>query len=244
MNVLAFNIKTIPDIEGGRRLYDLQGLTDKEVANVMFHKRRQETGTEFLRLHLHRIVAISAVVRSPDGLKVWTLADEQSSETEIMRQFFKGIEQDVPQLVSWNGNGFDLPVLHYRSIIYGVQAPLYWQDALNSQNRHIDIMNVLAGDKRHTNTPLDEIAILLNLPGKLGMNSEQVWDNYQSGDMSNIRNGCEIDALNIYLVYLRFELINGQLSDEEYAKECEQVKTILIKENKPHLTEYNSCWKN
>ena len=72
MNVMVFDIETIPDVEGGRRLYGLEGLGDKEVASVMFHKRRQETGTEFLRHHLQRIVAISVVLRSSDSLKVWS----------------------------------------------------------------------------------------------------------------------------------------------------------------------------
>ena len=76
MNVFVFDIETVPDVEGGRRLWELDGLTDKEVANIMFHKRRQETGTEFLRLHLHRVVAISVVLRSNNKLSVWSLGDE------------------------------------------------------------------------------------------------------------------------------------------------------------------------
>ena len=57
MNVLVFDIETIPDVDAGRRLYKIADLTDQEVGRVMFHKRREQTGdSEFLRLHLHRIV--------------------------------------------------------------------------------------------------------------------------------------------------------------------------------------------
>ena len=90
MNIFVFDIETIPDLNGGRRLYNLDGLSDKEVANIMFHKRRQETGTEFLRLHLHRVVAISVVLRNRDRLAVWSLGDEQADEKEIIERFYHG----------------------------------------------------------------------------------------------------------------------------------------------------------
>ncbi len=255
MNLFVFDIETIPDVDGGRRLYDLEGLTDKEVANVMFHKRRQETGTEFLRLHLHRIVAISVVLRSSDRFAVWSLGDEDSGEKEIIERFFHGIEKYVPTIVSWNGKGFDLPVLHYRSLVHGVQAPQYWETGENNQSfkwnnylsryhrRHTDLMDVLAGYEMRANAPLDEVATLLGFPGKMGMSGAKVWDNYQDGDIKGIRDYCETDVLNTYLVYLRFELINGNLTPEEYEAECDVVRTALAEENKPHLTEFLNAWQ-
>ena len=113
MNVFVFDIETIPDVAGGRRVLDLPAdLSDKDVANAMFNLRRQETGHEFLRLHLHRIVAISVVMKSGDRLKVWSLGEESSDEKELIERFFAGLDRYTPTLVSWNGGGFDLPVLH------------------------------------------------------------------------------------------------------------------------------------
>ena len=60
MNVFVFDIETIPDIDGCRRLYDLHGLSDDDVARAVFQMRRQQVGNDFLRHHLHRIVAISS----------------------------------------------------------------------------------------------------------------------------------------------------------------------------------------
>ena len=85
MNVLVFDIETIPDVEGGRRIYDLGDLSDDDAANAMFNLRRQENGTEFLRLHLQRIVAISAVVRTGDRMAGWSLGDETADENDILR---------------------------------------------------------------------------------------------------------------------------------------------------------------
>ena len=256
MNIFVFDIETIPDVNGGRRLYNLDGLSDKEVANIMFHKRRQETGHEFLRLHLHRVVAISVVLRSRDRLAVWSLGDEAADEKEIIERFFNGIDKYVPTIVSWNGKGFDLPVLHYRSLLHGIQAPRYWETGDNDQSfrwnnylsryhrRHTDLMDVLAGFEMRANAPLDEVATLLGFPGKMWMSGAKVWDNYQAGELAGIRNYCETDVLNTYLVYLRFELINGNLTPAEYEQECQLVRDTLQEEDKPHFKEFLSHWQS
>jgi predicted PolB exonuclease-like 3'-5' exonuclease len=128
MNVLVFDIETIPDVETGRKLYDLEGLDDGDVARVMFNKRREQTGnSEFLRHHLQRVCAISVVLRQGDGFKVWSLGDPDADEADLVRRFYEGIEKYSPTLVSWNGGGFDLPVLHYRALKHGIAATRYWE---------------------------------------------------------------------------------------------------------------------
>jgi len=256
MNVLVFDIETIPDIEGGRRLYGLEGLSDKETADVMYHMRRQETGdSDFLRLHLHKVVAISAVMRSGDILKVWSLGETDSSEREIIQRFFDGLDKYVPTLVTWNGSGFDLPVLHYRGLLNGVSAPRYWDVGELDRDfkwsnylsryhwRHIDLMDVLAAYQPRANAPLDQIAVLLGLPGKMGMSGAKVWENYLAGDIAGIRNYCETDVLNTYLVYLRFELMRGNLTQQAYEQECQRVRDMLAAESKPHLREFGEAWR-
>jgi hypothetical protein len=255
MNVLVFDIETVPDVASGRRLHGLDGLDDHDVANVMFHKRRQETGNDFLRLHLQRVVAISVVLRSRDDIKVWSLGEEQADEKEIVQRFFDGLDRFTPTLVSWNGGGFDLPVLHYRALLHGISAPRYWETGDEDQsfrwnnyisryhNRHTDLMDVLAGYQPRANAPLDEIATMLGFPGKMGMSGDKVWDAYQAGDIAGIRNYCETDVLNTFLVYLRFELMRGRLTAGEYDAECQRVRDYLGKENKPHFSEFLANWQ-
>src|SRR5262245_48403690 len=112
MNCLVFDIETVPDVDLGRRLHKLEGLSDVEVAKAMFARRRQESGDEFLPHPMQRIVAISCALRSRDGLKLWSLGDPGAGEQELIERFFEGIGRFSPDLVSWNGAGFDLPVLH------------------------------------------------------------------------------------------------------------------------------------
>ncbi len=256
MNVLAFDIETIPDVEAGRRIHGLSDLDDRDVARVMFHQRRQQTGgSEFLQLHLHRVVAISVALRSREGFKVWTLGGPDSGEAEVVTRFFDGLDRFTPDLVSWNGGGFDLPVLHYRALRHGITAARYWETGESDQSfkwnnylsryhrRHTDLMDVLAGYQARANAPLEDIALMLGLPGKLGMHGSKVWDAWLDGEIGRIRDYCETDALNTYLVYLRFELMRGRFQREEYLRECEVVREALAADGRAHLNEFLAAWQ-
>ena len=256
MNVLVFDIETIPDLDAGRRLHHLDGLSDEDVAKAMFHMRRQETGgSEFLKLHLHRVVAISAVLRTRDALKVWSLGDAAAGEKEIVQRFFDGIDKFTPTLVSWNGGGFDLPVLHYRALLHGIAAPRYWDTGDDDRDfkwnnyisryhaRHTDLMDVISCYQARAVAPLDEVASMLGFPGKMGMSGAKVWDAYLAGGIEDIRNYCETDVLNTYLVFLRFELMRGKLSIAEYDGECRQLRDYLKAENRPHFEEFLAAWR-
>jgi len=109
---LVFDIETIPDSEGYRQLHNLSAeLSDEEVVNLALHQRRQHNGTDFLPLHLHKVCAISCAMRDDEGFRIWTLGSAESDEAEMIQRFFDGVEKYSPQIISWNGSGFDLPVL-------------------------------------------------------------------------------------------------------------------------------------
>jgi predicted PolB exonuclease-like 3'-5' exonuclease len=255
MNVLVFDIETVPDVDLGRRLFGLGGLDDKHVADVMFQKQRQESGSDFLRHHMHRVVAIAAVLRSGERVKVWSLGEEDSSEQELVQRFFDGLDRYTPTLVSWNGSGFDLPVLHYRALLYGVSAPRYWETGDDDTSfrwnnyisrfhyRHTDLMDVLAGYQPRAIASLEQVATLLGLPGKMGMSGAKVWESFQAGDLAGIRNYCETDVLNTYLVYLRFDLMRGRLTPRVYEQELQLVRDTLARQGKPHLDEFLAAWR-
>lgn len=255
MNSLVFDIETVPDLEGGRRLFGLDGLTDTGTADAMFHLRRQESGNEFLRLHLQRVVAISAVYRSHDKIAVWSLGDEQSDEKTLIEKFFHLIDRYSPTLVSWNGSGFDLPVLHYRALVHGVACPRYWDNGNDDKSfkwnnylsryheRHTDVMDILALYNNRAYVPLDQMASLLGFPGKMGMSGDKVWHEFHHGNIKGIRDYCETDVLNTWLVYLRFALIRGQVSVEGYELELQMVKEYLKREGHTHFLAFLQEWE-
>jgi 3'-5' exonuclease len=256
MNVFTFDVETVPDVDGGRQLLGLEGLSDAEVADAMFLLRRQASGSDFLRLHVQRIVAISVVLRTRDEyLKVWSLGAPESSERELIERFYDGIDKFTPTLVSWNGGGFDLPVLHYRSMLHGIAAPRYWETGGDDSSfrwnnyisryheRHTDLMDVLSMYQARASAPLDEIATLCGLPGKMGMSGAKVWDAFQKGDIVPIRQYCETDVLNTYLLYLRYQLMRGRLSRQAFRRENVRVADMLATEAQPHLTQFLAAWR-
>ena len=252
---LVFDIETVPDTDGIRKLLDLPPDTSAEdVANIAFHKRRQQNGTEFLPHHQHRVVAISCALREGDNFRVWTLGAPDAPEEEIIQRFFDGIDKYTPNIVSWNGAGFDLPVLHYRAMIHGIQAPRYWDMGDDDREfkwnnyisryhmRHLDLMDVMAMYSGRANAPLDQIAQLCGFPGKLGMDGSKVWDAFKNGEIEAIRNYCETDVANTYLVFLRFQLMRGLLNQESYKAEVELVKKTLEGYAAEHWEEFLEAW--
>ena len=254
MNVLVFDIETVPDLEFGRKTYGLDGLADEQVAKAMFARSRQQRGTEFLPHEQHRIIAISCVLRTRDSLKVWSLGEESASEAELVQRFYDGIDRYTPDLVSWNGGGFDLPVLHYRALRWRIQAARYWETGAEDQSfrfnnylsrfhwRHIDLMDVLSGFQGRARASLADTAALLGFPGKLGFSGDKVWPAYQAGDLSGIRRYCETDVLNTWLVYLRFELMRGHLTPERHDAEIARVRALLAASEESHFAEFLAAW--
>ncbi|MEE4244961.1 MAG: 3'-5' exonuclease [Kangiellaceae bacterium] len=255
MNVFVFDIETVPDTDSGRAIYGLEGLSDKDCAEAMMQINRQKRNSDFLPHYLHKVVAISAVFRFKDTVKVWSLGDESSSEEELIKRFFDGIDRYSPVLVSWNGGGFDLPVLHYRALKYGISAAQYWDTGeLDSgfkwnnylsryHARHTDVMDLLALYTGRANAPLDHIATMLGYPGKMGMSGAKVWDSMLAGDIKAIRNYCESDVLNTYLVYLRFELMRGHIDDKTWQREEDLLAGVLEHSEAEHLQEFFNLWR-
>ena len=257
MNVLVFDIETIPDLELGRRALGLDGLPDAEVAKAMFALARQgsSSGSDFLPHEQHRIIAISCVLRMRDQLRVWSLGDVEAGEAELVSRFFEGIEKYTPDLVSWNGGGFDLPVLHYRALRHGVQAPRYWETGQEDSSfrfnnylsrfhsRHLDLMDVLSGYQARARASLEDVAGLLGLPGKLGFSGADVWDAWLRGEIDGIRRYCETDVLNTWLVYLRFEFMRGRVDRSTLDGEMDRVRDLLKGSAEPHFRAFLAAWQ-
>jgi 3'-5' exonuclease len=253
--VLVFDIETIPDTDGLTKLYDIAPDTPAaEVAERAFAERREKTGNDFLPLHLHRVIAISCALRDRDSFKVWSLGTPQDSEATLIQRFFDGIEKYTPQLVSWNGGGFDLPVLHYRSLVNSIIAPRYWELGEEDRDfkwnnyisryhtRHLDLMDLLALYQPRANAPLDALAKLCGFPGKLGMDGSKVWQAFQDGEIAAIRNYCETDVANTYLMFLRFQLMRGHVIRDQYEKEIKLVRDTLSQLDGSHWREYLGAW--
>jgi predicted PolB exonuclease-like 3'-5' exonuclease len=252
--ILVFDIETVPDAETGRRLLGLDGLDDAGVLAAMYAQRQQLRGNDFQPPHLHRVVAIAIALLHKGELRVMSLGSEQDPEAELVRQFYRGIDKYHPVLVSWNGGGFDLPVLQYRALKHGVTAATYWDTGDGDREfrfnnylgryhwRHTDLMDVLAFYQPRASAPLHEIAVMLGLPGKLGMDGSQVAGAYAAGQLAEIRAYCETDVLNTYLIYLRFLLMRGAIDAAQHRAELERARAFLTASGARHWQEYLAAW--
>ena len=259
--ILAFDIETIPDAHAIRTLHDFPNdISDADVVEYALQKRRAQNGSDFLPLHLHRVVAISCCLRwSDDKVHVSTIGKIEDDEATVLRKFYDLLERYTPQLVSWNGGGFDLPVLHYRSLIHGISAARYWDmgdgDFGDSRDfkwnnylsryhmRHCDLMDVLAMYNGRANAPLDQMAKLCGFPGKMGMDGSKIWDAFQQGQLQEIRDYCETDAANTYLMFMRFQLLRGVYNPQEYQAEIDRLYHHLNAQPQEHWQQFCQMWQ-
>ena len=103
-------------------------------------------------------------------------------------------------------------------------------------------MDVLANFNPRANAKLDEIASMLGFPGKLGMDGSKVWGAYLDGGIREIRDYCETDVLNTWLVYLRIEHMRGNLDEADLERELQLVRTTLSTMEASHISEFLAAW--
>jgi len=245
--ICVFDCETIPDIELIRRHFDVEGLGDAaaiEKAQSLYAETHN--GSTFLPLPYHRVVALSAVVADEFGnfLKVGDFGNEREEEVEIIRHFFEFIEAKNPRLVSFNGRGFDMPMLLIRAMRYNLSFPA-WFDQNNPQlNKtkwenyrqryaeefHTDLLDTLGNFGAARNLKLDLLCSMAGIPGKYDVSGDQVTDLYFAGQLDKIREYCQSDVLNTYWLWLKYELLKGRLTREDYARFLESMREKMPRE--------------
>ena len=178
----------------------------------------------FLKLPYHSIICIGALAafRTDAGWEIDALAAqtvERQSERQLIQSFVDFVGEHQPQMVTFNGHSFDLPVLRYRAMVHGISAP-----GLQSRSYyhrftedHVDICDILSSFTYSGRAKLDEISRVMGLPGKPGgIDGSQVQSYYESGRIEEIADYCLSDVTATYRIWLRYELFRGRLTREEF----------------------------
>ncbi len=253
MVVFVFKAKTALNIEGSRHLYGLHGISDDDVSNAVFQLHRQQNRPE-LPYHLLQLITISAILFHSGAFRICSFGDEHSTERDLVRLFFAGIELYNPHPVTWHGNVFDLTIINHRSLLYSLDTRAYWenwqpgnrtyehQQKNLSPEPHIDLKSVLGGQKSLAGPGLDEMAILCGFPGKKTVDSAELAGEWVEGYRKGIRNLTEIDVLNMYLLYLNWQQNQGSLDPQLHAQYNARVRDELKKSAMPHLIEFENNW--
>lgn len=240
--VLVFDIETVADIDAARRIYpQLADLNDADAFTALQAIRIQETGRDFMRVPLQRIVCISAFYVKNAETKLFSLSAEHLSEKEILRKFFRAFSefQDLPQLISWNGSGFDIPVLIYRAMLYDLSVPLLFEEGdtvskmrydnyINRyHSRHLDLMDRFSQYGASPRQSMDVVASLYGLPGKTDVDGSMVGDLVVQDKWQTLTVYCESDVMNTWLIYLRWLRLTGKLSSEGFNAWQQQTRDYL-----------------
>lgn len=243
--VMVFDIETVADIEGARRVYpQLAHLNDEDTLTALSSLRTQESGNDFMRLPLHKIVCISVLYLKQGQFSLFSLTAETLAEQQILATFFRAFQDfnTLPQLVSWNGSGFDIPVLIYRAMLYDLSVPLLFEQgnqvtAMRYNNyvnrfhsKHLDLMDRFSqygGSRRES---MSIVANLYGLPGKREVDGSQVGEMVAQQQWHSLSLYCESDVLNTWLIYLRWQRLTGQISSADFT--LWQVKTRNFLQNK------------
>jgi len=136
-------------------------------------------------------------------------------EKELITAFVERIAELAPQLVTFNGSSFDLPVLRYRAMVHGVAAPgLFARPYFNRYTDDaVDLCDVLSSFTSQAKGSLHEVCAVMGLPGKPeGMSGAEVERYYREGRIREIAEYCETDVVNTYRLWLRYELFRGKLT--------------------------------
>ncbi len=227
-SIIAFDIETIPDPEIGRRLQGIEG-TESEIIREMVRRRLEETEgqSEYPQPPWHRIVTICASLLGPKSgrIEIRALGSEAADERSILESFFALFknEQRPPRLVSWNGSGFDLPVIRYRAMLHGIAAPNFYRTDgelkfNNYQNRyhdlHLDLMDVLTGYGASVRVGLGNWGRTIGLPGKSFID-KQVYEHVLDGELPRVIEYCKLDTLETLLAFLLYAHHRGDLPEDE-----------------------------
>lgn len=261
--LFVFDIETVPDTDA---VSNLTGCDSTDIAELRqslidYHLDITNGQNAFPRQMFHKVVAISfleADIHRDNGQEYYvfkqlrTGGKVDASEKELVQGFFQHLGKIYARLVSFNGRGFDLPVLKYRAMVHGVQADWLYQrgDKWNNYTQrysldwHCDLLEALSDYGASTRCKLNEVCAVLNYPGKVGVDGSNVQTLYDEGNIAAIRDYCETDVLNTYLVYLRYKLLDGTLSHSSYEQAIKDILVFLHdnKESMAHLKEFVDVW--
>jgi predicted PolB exonuclease-like 3'-5' exonuclease len=158
----------------------------------------------------------------------------------LISDFIERVGELRPQLITFNGHSFDLPVLRYRAMVNRISAAglqvrqyfhRYTDDAL-------DLCDVLGSYVPGGKVKLDEVSKILGLTGKPdGIDGSRVEEMVLTGQIAEVARYCESDVLNTYRVWLVYELFRAAITTRELDWSENQIREFVAirKSTNPHL---------
>lgn len=263
-NLFVFDIETVPDLTAAKHLLSCPEATKQELREGLtkYHLDITEQKNSFLRQPFHQVISISfleaKIIRDSSGQEFYQILDLRSggdlssSEVDLVRGFFSHLKKNLSRLVTFNGKNFDLPVLKYAAMKHGVEASWLYKlgDKWNNYNQrysldwHCDLADAFSDFGASARVKMNELCAAFCLPGKLGIDGSQVMQMFDDSRLQEIRDYCETDVLNTYLLYLTYQQHTGTMSHNSFVQCKEDLRKFLEKKSteKKHFGEFLREW--
>lgn len=215
---LILDIETVPDVERWQR---------PETTPVNPDQPPPKERDVFPPIWAHRIVVIGVLhldarhrLKHLGVIEAPAAGSPDERERALLATFTGYMAKHHPLIVSYNGRSFDLPVIAMRSLCHAVPLGWYYRDRdvryRYSGEGHLDLCDWLADHGAIRAGKLDQVARLIGLPGKVGIDGSQVEGMFAAGELSAIESYCLADVAQTALLFLRFRLLQGTLSVHAY----------------------------
>lgn len=242
--ICVFDCETIPNAALLRQVFGYSG-DDYSVSLQAFSEQEAKTGNAFLPVCFHQVVSISAVMADQYGKFLRVKSIDGANEREMITQFLSFIDKYNPRLVSYNGRGFDLPMLMIRAMSYNISVNAYFDTNDRSLNKdkwtnyrsrydgvfHLDLLDHISDFKAVSGLKLDLLCASLNLPGKYDIHGDQVFELFYNNKLDKIHEYCRSDTLNTYWLFLKYELLRAKINLDDYANNLAIMKQHLQNEH-------------
>jgi hypothetical protein len=251
---LIFDCESVPDGQLlARTKYSDEPLTPEAAIDRAQQEARAQSpsGSDFLPVTYHIPVAICvARVDATYRLEALRCLDAPHFRTaEMVRDFWKGVNHYKARLVTFNGRGFDLPLLELAAFRYGVNCSWYFTEYKGPRNRygdlHLDLHDFLTnfGAIRLAGG-LNLLSKLLGKPGKVDTWGHHVYDLWKQGRVAAINEYCSFDVLDTYFVFLRTRVMVGDITLEQEQQIVQETRQWLVEQvsQQPHLQRYLDNW--
>ncbi|WP_104640409.1 3'-5' exonuclease [Helicobacter bizzozeronii] len=235
--ICVLDIESVPDVALIEEHYPqmcMGATNDLEICQKAFEWQKEQSGTAFLPLYLHKVISIASVIADDYGhfKKVGNFGKQlaQKSEKGLIADFLAFFNKHQPKLVTFNGRHFDLPLIMLKALAHNLDAHAFYEQENQARNKnkwenyrqryseafHTDLLDSLTQFSGLKNLNLKGVCALCGLPGKYDVSGDQVHVLYHAGQLDQIDSYCQSDVLNTYWLYLKYELSKGHLLKEDY----------------------------
>lgn len=242
MRFSVFAIASVPDVVTARRVYALDDLDDKAVSKVLFHQRKQQTGSsEALRWDQRMLAGVTMIQHSVDTIQISSHTFAAEDESSMLQSYYSAALRNGC-MVSWDGAALDVPMLHFRSMLQQVTMPAYWQAMKEQPDFHISLCDLLSPPQADRPS-LDATALKLGYPGMLGIGEGDVYTAWLKHESDKARAYSDLAALNSYLLALRLFTMTGQISRHDTERVKGRLRDELSRRTQTHFANFLAAWR-